>query len=102
MRVKDGLSVAKEILKKCPEQRIIFVTGHGPKLLSGLIDLESQVEVLIKPISLTALIARIENKRKKEIAKKLYLGLKKWEKGDGLSNPTGPVHITDNYNVISD
>jgi hypothetical protein len=30
------------------------------------------------------------------------LELKKWEKSDGLSNPTGPVHITDNYNVISD
>ena len=38
----------------------------------------------------------------KEIAKKLYLELKKWEKSDGLSIPTGPVHITDNYNVISD
>ncbi len=102
MPVKDGLTLAKEILKKCPEQRIIFVTGHGPKLLPGLNDLDGQVEVLIKPISLTTLIARIENKRQKEIAKKLYLGLKKWEKSDGLSNPTGPVHITDNYNVISD
>lgn len=102
MPVKDGLTLAKEILKKCPEQRIIFVTGHGPKLLSELNDFDGQVEVLIKPIPLTALIARIENKRQKEIAKKLYLGLKKWEKSDGLSNPTGSVHFTDNYNVISD
>jgi len=102
MPVKDGLTLAKEILKKCPEQRIIFVTGHGPKLLSELNDFDGQVEVLIKPISLTAIIARIENKRQKEIAKKLYSGLKKSEKGDGLSNPTGPVHITENYNVILD
>jgi len=102
MPIKDGLTLAKEILKKCPEQRIIFVTGHGPKLMPELNDLDGQVEVLIKPISLTTLIARIENKRQKEIAKKLYLGLKKWEKSEGLSNPTGPVHLTDSYNVISD
>ncbi len=102
MPIKDGLSLAKEILEKCPEQRIIFVTGHGPKLLSELNDFDGQVEVLIKPIPLTTLIARIENKRQKEIAKKLYLGLKKWEKDDSLSNPTGPVHLTDNYNVIPD
>ena len=102
MPVKDGLSLTKEILKKCPKQRIIIVTAHGPKLLPRLIELEGQVEVLNKPIPLTTLIARIENKRQKEIAKKLYLGLKKWEKSDGLSNPTGPVRFTDNYKVISD
>jgi len=68
----------------------------------ALDDFDGQVEVLTKPIPLTTLIARIENKRQKEIAKKLYSGLKKWEKSDGLSNPTGPVHVNDNYNVISD
>ena len=102
MPVMDGLTLTEKILKKCPEQRIIFVTGHGPKLLSELNDFDGQVEVLTKPIPLTTLIARIENKRQKEIAKKLYSGLKKWEKSDGLSNPTGPVHVNDNYNVISD
>jgi len=48
------------------------------------------------------IMARIENKKQKEIAKKLYLGLKKWERDDGLSNPTGSARITDNYNVIPD
>ncbi len=100
MPIKDGLSVAKEILEKCPTQRIIFVTAYGPKLLSELNDFDGQVEILNKPISLTTLISRIENKRQKEIAKKLYLGLKKWEKSDGISNPSGPARITDNYNVI--
>ena len=60
MPVKDGLTLAKEILKKCPEQRIIFVTGHGPKLLSGLSGFDDQVEILVKPIPLTALISKIE------------------------------------------
>ena len=44
MPVKDGLSLTKEILKKCPNQRIIIVTAHGPKLLPRLIELEGQVE----------------------------------------------------------
>ena len=100
MPVKDGLTLTKEILEKCPEQRIIIVTGHGAKLLPELNNLDGQVEVLTKPILLTTLVARIENKRQKDIAKKMYSELKKWEKYDSHSNPTGPVRITDNYNVI--
>ena len=79
MPLKDGIFVAKEIQKECPEQRIIFVTGHGPKLLSELNDFEGKVDVMVKPIPLTALIAKIENRRQKEIAKKLYYNLKKWD-----------------------
>ncbi len=82
MPVKDGLSLTKEILKKCPNQRIIIVTAHGPKLLPRLIELEGQVEVLNKPIPLTTLIARIENKKQKETAKKMYSALKKWHKSE--------------------
>jgi len=82
MPVKDGLSLTKEILKKCPKQRIIIVTAHGPKLLPRLIELEDQVEVLNKPIPLTTLIARIENKKQKETAKKMYSALKKWHKSE--------------------
>jgi len=82
MPVKDGLSLTKEILKKCPKQRIIIVTAHGPKLLPRLIELEGQVEVLNKPIPLTTLIARIENKRQTETAKKMFSALKKWHKSE--------------------
>jgi CheY-like chemotaxis protein len=82
MPVKDGLSLAKEILEKCPKQRIVIVTAHGPKLLSKLIELDGRVEVLQKPISLSTLIARIVNKKHEEIAKKMYSTLKKWEKSE--------------------
>ena len=82
MPVKDGLTLAKEILEKCPKQRIIIVTGHGPKFLPKLIDFDGQVEVLNKPISISTLIGRIENKRQKDIAKKMYLALKKWNKSE--------------------
>lgn len=102
MPVKDGLTLTKEILEKCPEQRILIVTGHGPKLLPELNNLDGQVEVLTKPILLTTLVARIENKRQKDIAKKMFSELKKWEKYDSLSNPTGPIRLTDNYRVIPD
>ncbi len=102
MPIKDGISVAKEILKICPEQRIIFVSGHGPKLLSGLKDFEDQVEVLVKPIPLTALISKIENRRQKDIAKKLYSKLKKWDGYDGLSVPVGHSRAADILNVSPD
>ncbi len=102
MPIMDGVEAAKVILEECPEQRIIFVTGHGPKLLSGLIDFEKPVEILIKPVPLTALIAKIENRRQKEIAKKLYYKLKKWDGTDGLSTPTGPTRIAENINVFPD
>ncbi len=102
MPIMDGIEAAKVILEECPEQRIIFVTGHGPKLLSGLIDFEKPVEILIKPVPLTALIAKIENRRQKEIAKKLYHKLKKWDGTDGLSTPTGPKRIANNINIFPD
>jgi CheY-like chemotaxis protein len=102
MPIMDGIEAAKVILEECPEQRIIFVTGNGPKLLSGLIDFEKPVEILIKPVPLTALIAKIENRRQKEIAKKLYHKLKKWDGTDGLSTPTGPKRIANNVNIFPD
>ena len=102
MPIKDGIEAAKEILKECPKQRIIFVTGHGPKLLSGLNDFDDPIEILVKPVPLTALIAKIENRRQKEIAKKLYHKLKKWDGTDGLSTPTGPTRIAENINVFPD
>jgi len=102
MPIMDGIEAAKVILEECPEQRIIFVTGNGPKLLSGLIDFEKPVEILIKPVPLTALIAKIENRRQKEIAKKLYYKLKKWDGTDGLSTPTGPKRIANNINIFPD
>jgi len=102
MPIKDGISVAKEILRICPEQRIIFVSGHGPKLLSGLKDFEDKIEILVKPIPLTALISIIENRRQKDIAKKLYTKLKKWDGSDGLSVPVGQSRAGDTLDVYPD
>ena len=102
MPIKNGIAVAKEILKECPKQRIIFVTGHGPKLLSELNDFEGQVDILVKPFTLTALIAKIENRRQKEIAKQLYYKLKKWDGSNGLSVPVGQARTGENINVNPD
>lgn len=102
MPIKNGITVAKEILKECPKQRIIFVTGHGPKLLSELNDFEDPVEILVKPVSLTVLIAKIENRRQKEIAKQLYYKLKKWDGSNGLSVPVGQGRTGENINIFPD
>jgi len=102
MPIKDGVTVAKEILKEFPKQRIIFVTGHGPKLLPELNDFEDQVEVLVKPVSVTALISKIENRRQKEIAKKLYFNLKKWDGTEGLSKPPVTTRTAENVNIFPD
>ena len=79
MPVKDGVALAHEILDEFPEQRIIFVTGHGPKLLSRLSEFEDKVEVLTKPVPLSLLMAKIEGKSTKEISERLKTGLKKWD-----------------------
>jgi DNA-binding response OmpR family regulator len=102
MPIKDGITVAKEILKESPKQRIIFVTGHGPKLLSELNDFDEQVEVLVKPLSATALISKIENRRQKEIAKQLYFNLKKWDGTEGLSKPTSQARTAEKINLFPD
>ena len=100
MPIKNGVTVAKEILKEYPEQRIIFVTGHGPKLISELNEFDDQVEVLVKPLTATALISKIENRRQKEIAKELYYNLKKWDGTEGLSKPSGRIRTGENINVF--
>ena len=100
--VKDGVNVAKEILKEAPKQRIIFVTGHGPKLISELNHFDDQVEVLVKPISPTALISKIENRRQKEIAKELYYNLRKWDGSEGLSKPNSQTRLPPKINLFPD
>ena len=103
MPIKNGIEVANEILKEYPEQRIIFVTGHGPKLLSELNDFDDhQVEVLVKPVSVTALISKIENRRQKEIAKQLYFNLKKWDGTEGLSKPPAQTRTAEKINLFPD
>ncbi len=102
MPIMDGITLAKEILKQCPQQRIIFVTGHGPKLLPELNDFEDKVEVLVKPISMMALMGIIEKRRTVEIVKKLYSKLKKWDGFQGLSVPVGQSRAADTLNVYPD
>ena len=98
--IKDGIWVAKQILKERSEQRIIFVTGHGPKLLSGLSEFDDQVEILVKPIPLTALVSKIERRREKEIANQLYNKLKEWDGTEGFSKPSSQLRTGEVINVF--
>ena len=63
MPVLDGLEAAKEILKVCPNQRIIFASAYVQEtLVDSIKNLKQIVELLQKPFSLQDLIDTIEDK----------------------------------------
>ena len=72
MPKKDGLQVAKEILEINPEQRIIFVSAYVVETLTESVkDLKRVVELMQKPISLSALVDTVEDKEIHENMKAL-------------------------------
>ena len=59
---KDGMDVAKEILSKCPKQRILFASAYVEDTLKESIKtLKQIVELLQKPFSLQMLLNIIED-----------------------------------------
>ena len=69
MPKKNGVELAKAILAEQPKQKIIFVSAHGNLLLEDLEEFGSNVEFLSKPVSILALIAKIEGKRIKDVTR---------------------------------
>lgn len=61
MPIKDGATLANEILEINPNQRIVYVSAFGKDLL-GKIDAESGVEFMPKPFTLKALLNLVEKK----------------------------------------
>lgn len=65
MPKKSGTEAAKEILEKCPKQRIIFASAYN---ISSIINapgvLTESVEILQKPFSLNTMISKIQVARK--------------------------------------
>lgn len=63
MPVKNGAEVAKTILDKNPNQRIIFASAYDiDALLKVPGKIKESVEVLQKPFSLSTMLSKIENK----------------------------------------
>jgi len=56
----NGSDVARKIIKEKPDQRIIFVSGYGDRLLDSLGDDFESVDFLTKPASPSALIDLVE------------------------------------------
>lgn len=56
----SGSATAKEILQKNPNQRIIFISAFGQKLLADLEGIEDKIEFLTKPTRPSSLIEVIE------------------------------------------
>ena len=65
MPKKSGSEAAKEILEKCPKQRIIFASAYNiSSILNAPGVLTKSVEILQKPFSLTTMISKIQISRK--------------------------------------
>jgi len=63
MPKKSGAEAVREILERCPNQRIIFASAYNiNSILSAPGVLKDSVEVLQKPFSLNAMIAKIQTK----------------------------------------
>lgn len=61
MPKKSGVEVAKEILDKRPNQRIIFASAYDiNSLIKAPGNLPSSIEVLEKPFSLNTMISKIQ------------------------------------------
>ncbi len=61
MPKKDGIEVIKEILNKCPNQRILLATAFGPESLTRLADLVKKIHVLHKPFDPDELLGVINS-----------------------------------------
>ena len=63
MPKKSGIEAVKEILDKCPKQRIIFASAYN---ISSILNvpgvLREAVEILQKPFSLNTMIAKIHTR----------------------------------------
>jgi CheY-like chemotaxis protein len=63
MPKKDGLTAAKEILKLCPNQRIMFASAYTAEtLIEGVKVLHKVVELLQKPFDLEYFVDAVEDK----------------------------------------
>lgn len=63
MPKKSGVEAVKEILERCPKQRIIFASAYNiSSLLNAPEMLKDSVEILQKPFSLNAMICKIQTK----------------------------------------
>lgn len=63
MPKKSGAEAVREILERCPNQRIIFASAYNiNSILSAHGVLKDSVEVLQKPFSLNTMIVKIQTK----------------------------------------
>ena len=63
MPKKSGAEAVREILERCPNQRVIFASAYNiNSILSAPGVLKDSVEILQKPFSLNTMIAKIQTK----------------------------------------
>jgi len=97
MPKKNGLEVAKQILKLNPKQRIIFASAYVRETLEDSVkQLKKVVELMQKPFKADALVDTIEDKEIYEGVKRLMANVKQ------IEDPTNPTskQIMDLFKVV--
>lgn len=59
----NGIDVAKELIKKNPNQRIIFISAFSKSVLKNMIEDAKKIEVIQKPFHISDLIQLIEKRK---------------------------------------
>ncbi len=57
----DGCAVAEEALRRRPDLRVLFTTGYTDESLSGASRPGDDVEIVFKPFTAAALIAKVQS-----------------------------------------
>lgn len=71
MPEKDGVTLAKEILEINPNQKIIFISAHGSLLSQKIKEIDGDVELMSKPVSVLGLAAKIEGTSELDVSERL-------------------------------
>lgn len=94
MSDKDGMEVAKEILKINPHQRIIFASAYVIDTLREAVKkLNRVVELLQKPFTLEAFVNTIEDKEAYEGLRTLMVNIRHIEASQQQQNEQSKMKI---------
>jgi len=100
MPQKNGLEIAQEIFKICPNQRIIFASANVNETVeNSLKGLKQVVEVLKKPFDISTLIETIESEEIQEGLKLLLGNFRK--KGNTKENELNDEQIKEILKGVS-
>jgi len=61
MPIMNGKEAYTEIMKRCPEVKVLFVSGYAPDLIRPKMEGENQIVILSKPVTPEVLLQTVRN-----------------------------------------